>query len=282
MISLRNLSFDYGKTEGLFQDLNVTIQSGSVCGLLGKNGAGKTSLLKIIGGLLFATSGSCERFGYDAKNREPASLENIYFVPEEFFVPALTAKKYCDLYAPFYPNFDHLLFATCMTEFDIADNKILTTLSYGQKKKFLISFALATNAQIILFDEPTNGLDIPSKSQFRKLIASTMSNEKLFIISTHQVHDVEKLVDNIVILDEGKIIVNASLEKIADKIMIQQEMHEPKSADYIYYEKNMSGCNVVYENKNKIETNIDLELFFNMAVTHKAKISGLFSGENNA
>ena len=282
MISLQNVSFDYNGTEILFENLNLAISGGHVCGLLGKNGAGKTTLLKIIGGLLFAKQGTCERFGVDAKKREPESLEKIYFIPEEFYLPPLTAKQYVDLYGPFYPKFDEQVFKSCIAEFSVTCNKLLTTLSYGQKKKFLISFALATNAQVILFDEPTNGLDIPSKSQFRKLIASTLSDEKLFIISTHQVHDVEKLVDSVVILDDGKIVLNTTMKNISDKISMSQEVNEPKSADFIYYEKNTAGYSVVSENKNKVESNIDLEQFFNMAITEKEKTKELFSGEGNA
>lgn len=279
MITLHDVSFGYNKTDHLFEKLNLQLQPGNVCGLLGRNGAGKTTLLKIMAGLLFAQAGDCKRFDFNVKNREPESLSHIYFVPEEFFVPQLTAKQYLDLYAPFYSNFDKKLFEGCMKEFDIPDNKLLPTFSYGQKKKFLISFAIATQCKIILFDEPTNGLDIPSKSQFRKLIASNMTDEKLFIISTHQVHDVEKLVDRVVILDEGKIIVNSSLSHVVKTIVVEQESSEPSLDSCIYYEKNISGYTVVTENKSNIETNVDLELFFNMVIANKEKSSHLFGGE---
>lgn len=279
MITLRDVSFGYSKTDNLFKTLNLHLQPGNVCGLLGKNGAGKTTLLKMIAGLLFAKTGDCTRLGFTVKNREPESLSHLYFVPEEFFVPKLTAKQYLDLYAPFYSHFNTPLFSACMDEFNIADNKLLPTFSYGQKKKFLISFAIATQCKIILFDEPTNGLDIPSKSQFRKLIAANMTDDKLFIISTHQVHDVEKLVDRVVILDDGEIIVNVSLEEITKTISVSQESSEPSLASCIYYEKNMSGYSVVTENKSNIESSIDLELFFNMVIQNKEKSSQLFGGE---
>src|SRR3989338_1919445 len=279
MITLRELSFGYSKTDVLFEKLNLRLQPGNVCGLLGKNGAGKTTLLKIMAGLLFAQAGDCMRLGFNVKNREPESLSHIYFVPEEFFVPQLTAKQYLDLYAPFYSQFDTTLFEACIKEFDIPNNKLLPTFSYGQKKKFLISFAIATQCKIILFDEPTNGLDIPSKSQFRKLIASNMTDDKLFIISTHQVHDVEKLVDRVVILDDGKIIINSSLAHVTKTIAIEQESSEPSLNSCIYYEKNISGYAVVTENKSNRDSNIDLEIFFNMVIANKEKSSQLFGGE---
>lgn len=279
MIAIHHMSFGYNQSKRLFEKLSLELQPGNICGLLGKNGAGKTTLLKIIAGLIFPTAGDCTCFGFDAKKRDTHSLENMYFVPEEFFVPSLTAKKYLALYASFYPHFDISLFERCMTEFNVDNDKLLSTLSYGQKKKFLISFALATNAQLIIFDEPTNGLDIPSKSQFRKLIASCMTDEKLFIISTHQVHDVEKLVERLVILDEGKIIVNVPMTKIMQTITVEQETIEPSVTSAIYVEKNISGYSVVTENKSGKESHIDLELFFNMVVANKEKSAKLFCGE---
>lgn len=279
MITLNDVSFGYSKINQLFQRVNLNLQPGSICGLLGKNGAGKTSLLKIMAGLLFAETGDCLRFGLDVKKRTPDSLANIYFVPEEFFVPEMTAKEYVDLYAPFYLHFDINLFESCMREFDISNETLLTALSYGQKKKFLISFAIATQCRILLFDEPTNGLDIPSKSQFRKLISSHITEERLFIISTHQVHDVEKLIDRVVVLEDGRIILNNSMTHIMQKISVEQEIAEPSLTSCIYYEKNMSGYAVITENKSNMETHIDLELFFNMVITNKEKARQLFDGE---
>ncbi|MCX7124878.1 MAG: ABC transporter ATP-binding protein, partial [Gammaproteobacteria bacterium] len=228
MINIQNMSFGYDNLDALFKKINLNLKTNNVCGLLGKNGSGKTTLLKLIAGLLFPKIGRCMCDIYDVTKRLPTGLENIYFVPEEFYLPELSAKNYLKLYSPFYRNFDNALFERYTNEFDIDNNKVLTTLSYGQKKKFLISFALATNAKLILFDEPTNGLDIPSKSQFRKLIASSMSEEKLFIISTHQVHDVEKLVDRVVIIDNGEIILNESTIQIANKISFTQQSSEPR------------------------------------------------------
>src|SRR3990167_8539256 len=236
MITLRELSFGYSKTDVLFEKLNLRLQPGNVCGLLGKNGAGKTTLLKIMAGLLFFQTGDCIRFGFNVKNREPESLSHIYFVPEEFFVPQLTAKQYLDLYAPFYSHFDTTLFEACIKEFDIPNNKLLPTFSYGQKKK-------------------------------------------LFIISTHRVHDVEKLVDRVVILDDGKIIINSSLAHVTKTIAIEQESSEPSLNSCIYYEKNISGYAVVTENKSNRDSNIDLEIFFNMVIANKEKSSQLFGGE---
>src|SRR3989338_7979732 len=226
MIEMNNLSFGYAKNNNLFKNIELDLKKGGICGLLGKNGAGKTTLLNMIAGLVFPKSGDCRVMGQVPKQRHPNFLSDLYFLSEDLFVPALTIEKYVTFYAPFYPRFDQKLFQNCLKEFALPQQALLTKLSYGQKKKFLISFGLAANCRLFILDEPTNGLDIPSKAQFRKLLASSISDEKLFIISTHQVHDVENLVDSIVLIDEGKIIFQHNLIEVAEALaFIQQSTH---------------------------------------------------------
>ena len=227
MIEINKLSFGYKNLPRLFADLNLQFAAGSICGLLGKNGVGKTTLLKIIAGLLFPNYGDCHVLGHKPQQRLPQFLQEIYFIPEEFYVPAVTGDTYVHLYAPFYKNFDNKILHNALNEFDLPSNKKLTTLSYGQKKKFLVAFALATNCKLLLLDEPTNGLDIPSKSQFRKLLAAMLTTDKSFIIATHQVRDLESLIDTVVILDEGRIVFNQpiyesteNLEALFNKVVI--------------------------------------------------------------
>ena len=212
MIEINHLAFGYPKSNTLFRNLNLSLLQGGVCGLLGKNGSGKTTLLKLIAGLLFPTDGSCQVHQQESKLRYPSMLQEICFLPEDLYVPALTPESYVKFYAPFYPLFEKDFLHGCMKEFELPQNKLLTRFSYGQKKKFLISFGLATHCRLFILDEPTNGLDIPSKAIFRKLLASAITDEKLFIISTHQVHDVERLIDSVVILDDGRIIFNQHLD----------------------------------------------------------------------
>jgi ABC-2 type transport system ATP-binding protein len=281
MINLKNVHFGYHAADDLFKNITLTLEANSICGLLGKNGAGKTTLLKIMAGLIFPTTGTAAFKMIEVAKRLPHVLEDIYFVPEECYLPELSAKDYLKLYAPFYTRFDHALFERCESEFGISHDKLLTHLSYGQRKKFLISFALATHAKLILFDEPTNGLDIPSKSQFRQLIAANMTDDKLFIISTHQVHDVENLVDRVVMLDDGEIILNASITQIARSISFHQQQNEPTPGDCLYLEKTINGYSVIVKNTTQGETHVDLELFFNMAMTQKQNTKLLF-GEKGA
>ncbi|MBD3392682.1 MAG: ATP-binding cassette domain-containing protein, partial [Chitinivibrionales bacterium] len=187
MVQINDLRFAYRGKKWLFDGLQLNLDGGNIYGLLGKNGAGKTTLLKIICGLLFADRGSSVVLGCNSRHRSPELLQELVFIPEEFHVPSLTAGAYRKYYGPLYPRFSSEDFASYLKEFGIRETERLSSLSYGNKKKFLIAFGLATNCRLLILDEPTNGLDIPSKSQFRKLVAGALADDRVFIISTHQV-----------------------------------------------------------------------------------------------
>jgi ABC-2 type transport system ATP-binding protein len=283
MISLKDISFSYphwnktNKENDLFHKLNLEIKSGTICGLLGKNGMGKTTLLRIISGLLFPQDGDCIILRNRPQQRSPQFLREIYFLPEEFHVPPITIDTYLDLFSPFYPHFDRAACLKFLQEFELPINtkQKLNTLSYGQKKKFLIAFALATNCQLLLLDEPTNGLDIPSKGQFRKLLTSNIDEQRTIIISTHQVRDLQNMLDTIVIIDEGKIIFNHSLFAVADKFTFTQQSELPHHATPLYYEKILGGYMIVQtgEPAENYMSEVDLEILFNMVTNDAAKIN---------
>jgi len=273
MVDIKNLFFGYSEYNNLFQDLSLHLEKGKICGLLGKNGAGKTTLLKMMAGLVFPHKGSCEVMGQIPEQRLPSFLSEIFFLPEELFVPELTADQYIKYYSSFYPKFDAVLFYQYLTEFHLPRNKLLTKLSHGQKKKFLIAFGLSTNCSLFILDEPTNGLDIPSKSQCRKLLASAISDERLFIISTHQVRDVENLIDSIVILDEGKIIFQQSLLEVTQQFAFIRQHKKPDPDTCIFYEKHLAGYTAMVNNTNKQETQADLEILFNAILSNKGASS---------
>jgi ABC-2 type transport system ATP-binding protein len=189
MITLEQLTFGYYSEKKLFHNLNLEFKTGNIYGLLGKNGAGKTTLLKLICGLLFPQQGSCTVKGFPAQGRNPEFLNDIFLITEEFYLPAITIRTYQQIYAPFYPGFNQERFRENLKEFELNPQALLTTLSYGQKKKFLLAFGLATDCACFILDEPTNGLDIPSKRQFRRLLAASLDPDRMFIISTHQVRD---------------------------------------------------------------------------------------------
>ncbi|MCD6047815.1 MAG: transporter related [Gammaproteobacteria bacterium] len=277
MIYLDELNFGYKKHNDLFHHLKLMLNAGSICGLLGENGSGKTTLLKILAGLIFPSSGNCQVMGQTPSKRLPQFLQELYFLPEDIYVPAITAEQYVNFYATFYPRFNHELLKQCLAEFEIPSQQLLTELSHGQKKKFLMSFGIATNCRLLIFDEPTNGLDIPSKSQFRKLLASNFHEDRLFIISTHQVHDVENLIDTVIIIENGEVIFQQSLENITQKLAFTEQADMPEINDYFYYEKKLGGYFIVKPNTGQQDTRVDLETLFNTVRTNKAKIQQYFA-----
>ncbi len=215
MISLKNLTFAYRYTNPVIDNMSLDIESGHVYGLLGPNGAGKSTLLYLIAGLLTPTSGSVELDGVSTRLRRPESLADIFIVPEEFDLPSIKLSSYVRINARYYPNFSESDMLRHLKMFSMDSDPNLGRLSMGQKKKVFMAFALACNTRILLMDEPTNGLDIPGKSVFRRFIASNMNDERTIIISTHQVKDIDNLLDHIVMVDSHRLIYSAPISLIS-------------------------------------------------------------------
>ena len=218
MVEVRGVRFGYSKARTLFEWLDFSVVPGGVVGLLGKNGAGKTSLLKLVSGLVFPQDGEANLFGVSASLRKPDVLSRVYYVPEQFELPAMRIRSWIKNGAMFYPRFQHKELERYLSEFEVTGNARLTSLSHGQQKKILIAFALASGAELVILDEPTNGLDIPSKQTFRRLVAQAAGDERAFIVSTHQVRDVENLIDPVVILNDGRVVFEASIESIVEGV----------------------------------------------------------------
>jgi len=275
MIEINNLNFGYSKHKPLFKNMSMRLSNGHIYGLLGKNGAGKSTLLKNLAGLVYAQSGKLDVMGFNPAKRQPALLAQICFIPEEFYLPPVKIDSYLKANAPFYPNFDHQYLATLLKEFDIPVTNKLIDMSYGQKKKFIIAFGLATQAKLVIMDEPTNGLDIPSKAQFRKIMASALTDERCIIISTHQVRDLDNLIDTIIMLDENDVALKASVEEITTKLTFKKVKEIDESI--FYAEPSLSGYNAVMPNYHHEESKLDIELLFNAILAEKNKFKPLFS-----
>ncbi|GAB3899390.1 ABC transporter ATP-binding protein [Larkinella knui] len=276
MIELTNLTFGYTPKKTMFRNLNLSIQPGSIYGLLGKNGAGKSSLLRLMGGMLFPTAGAVQVAGFTPRKREPAFFQELYFIPEEIYLPSVSLNRYIDTMGPFYPKFNESQFRKYLSEFDVPPDQKLTAMSYGQKKKIIISFGLATNTRVLIMDEPTNGLDIPSKSQFRKIVSSSLTSDRLMLISTHQVRDLDNLIDGIVIIDENEILMNHSLTDIEERLMFSTLSAVTETDRVLYAEPSLRGYSVVMENVGQEDTKVDLERLFNAVVTNRSGIKTLF------
>lgn len=268
MIKIKNLSFYYKKKSPLFNDFSLELEIGRIVGLLGKNGAGKSTLLSLIAGLIQPISGEINVNGFVPFNRNPNFLANIYMVPEEFSFPHVSIATYVKAFSPLYPAFNHEKLKAIFDEFEIQPSSNLNKLSHGQRKKFLIAFALATNCKVMVLDEPTNGLDIPSKSQFRKILVSSITDEQLILISTHQVKDIDTIIDKVVVIDEGSIIYNENTEEITQKLFFETVTSIAEKDNVLYSEKCPLGYRIVKPASGKAESGIDLELLFN-AITNK-------------
>ena len=264
MIEVNNISFKYaGQKDLVFDDFSLELKQDNIYGLLGKNGTGKSTLLYLISGLLRPKKGSVSFDGIETYKRQPETLSDIFIVPEEFDLPAMSLDQYVKINRPFYPLFSSEVLENCLKDFELTTDLKLNALSMCQKKKVFMAFALATGTKVLLMDEPTNGLDIPSKSQFRKVVAQYMSDDRTLIISTHQVHDVESLLDHILILSQQKLLLDASVTDIQEKYTFEYRTPDDMD-DAIYAEPSLQGNAVIAPRKaDSPETQVNLELLFN-------------------
>lgn len=268
MITIKNLSFHYKSKTPLFNDLSLGIESGRIVGLLGKNGAGKSTLLNLISGLLEPKHGDITVNSYVPFQRDPNFLADIYMVPEEFSLPHVSINGYLKAFSPLYPHFGKEKFDQIAKEFELDKSAQLNRLSHGQRKKFLIAFALASNCKVLVLDEPTNGLDIPSKSQFRKILVGSVTEEQVVLISTHQVKDIDTIIDKVVVIDNGAIIYQEDMETISQNLFFDTVPSITGIEKLLYHEQSPLGYKILVPASGENESRIDLELLFN-AITNK-------------
>ncbi|MGI6223211.1 MAG: ATP-binding cassette domain-containing protein [Prevotella sp.] len=268
MIKVKNLSFKYKLMNDKVLDyLNFALEPNHIYGLLGKNGEGKTTLLQLMSGLLKPDVGEVDIDGINSFKRDPRTLANLYLMPEEPSFPQLTYKQFVAMHEDFYPNFSRDTLEKCLADFEVDAHKNLSSYSMGQRKKVFLSFALAAHTPYLLLDEPTNGLDISSKTSFRKIVAGNMSEDQLIVISTHLVHDVEQLLDYILLLDHQSLIVESSISDITNKYIFCERQHVEGDETVVYSEPSLHGFNVMaLRQEGDEETEINLELFFNAMV----------------
>lgn len=275
MIEIRNLNFSYKKTP-VFSNINLSFPQGNIYGLLGENGVGKTTLLKLICGLLRPTEGSCTVDGITSQQRLPEMLQRVVFLPDEVSLPdGKTPQQYVNELAPFYPGYAWGTFLHLMEELEVQPDRKFKEMSFGQQKKSLIAAALSLGTDYVLFDEPTNGLDIPSKAQFRQILSRRFEERNTIIISTHQVKDVENLIDPIVILSNNAVLLDASVQRIQEKLFF--EYGGEQRQDALYSEMQPGGYLNVVPNTTGEESQINIEALFNAVLRNKRVINELFS-----
>ena len=274
MLQIRDLKFSYRKPYSeLFNDFSLDLFPGNVYGLLGKNGAGKSTLIYLMTGLLTPASGQVTLDGNDVRRRLPKTLSDMFLVPEEFDLPNTSLTQFVRINAAFYPRFSMEDMNRYLDIFEIEHNTKLQSLSMGQKKKVFMSFALATNTQVLIMDEPTNGLDIPSKSQFRKIIAMGMNDEKLMLFSTHQVRDIEAILDHVTIIDQSRVLLNTSIADVSSRLAFRQLRDSDKP---LLVQQGPMGTMAVVPASPNEETQVDLEMLFNATLQQPQAIKELF------
>jgi len=277
MLQVENISFSYrrGKKDVL-DDFSISLERGKIYGLLGKNGAGKSTLLYLMSGLLTPKHGKVMYHDVDVRRRLPITLQDMFLVPEEFELPAISLVSYVELNSPFYPRFSKEDMMRYLHYFEMEQDINLGALSMGQKKKVFMSFALATNTSLLLMDEPTNGLDIPGKSQFRKFIASGMSDDKTIVISTHQVRDIDKILDHVLIMDNRHVMLNASTTEICSKLLFTESDDRDLAQKALYALPSVQGNYLMLPNADGEESEINLELLFGAVLSSPEKIAEMF------
>lgn len=282
IVELTNLTFRYGRKPPVLRRLSLQLEPGHIYGLFGSNGAGKSSLLRLMAGLLYPTEGHIRVNTHEPRHRAPAFLEDVFLLPEETDTPSMSLDTYVRTLSAFYPKFSHEQFETYLRTFQLPEAiGKLSDLSLGQRKKVFISFGLATNTSVLLMDEPTNGLDIPSKAQFRKVVSAALAPDRLVLISTHQVRDLDALIDAVVVLNDHELLLAAPLERVGQRLRFERlaetaPAHLP--ADVLYAEPGLRGQLVVRENDDPTDdTPVDIERLFNAAVNNPQRIKRLFS-----
>ena len=271
MIEVKNMSYRYaGSRHQVFRDFSLSLHENRIYGLLGKNGTGKSTLLYLISGLLVPQSGTVQIDGNPTKKRLPLTLNDIFIVPEEYDLPNMSLRRFIKVNQPFYPRFSKEVLDQCLKAFEMPTDLHLKELSMGQKKKVYLSFALATGTRLLLLDEPTNGLDIPSKSIFRRVVAEHMTDDRTLIISTHQVHDVEQLLDHVMILSQSGLVFDMSTVDISNNYTFALRQPGDDDNQILYAEPSLQGNATISRRKEgDVETHINLELLFNAATMNK-------------
>jgi len=268
MLSIKSLSYYYKANKNILWNINSELKPGNIYGLLGLNGEGKTTFLKLIVGMLLPKDGTVEFKGHYSSERTAEYLNDVYFLPDYSKLPDLGIEEFGKLYGAFYSKYDHQQFLDCIKEFNIPTENKLKALSLGQHRKVHLSFALACNCSVLLMDEPTNGLDIPSKAIFRKLLSKYINDDRIFLIATHQIRDIDVLLDHLLIMKHGSLVLDENIYQLSSQFKISKSPVDAEHA--VYVQDDLAGPFYLVKNTSEEETRLDIEFLFN-AFTNNPK-----------
>ena len=273
MITIENTSYGYKSNPFIFNNISLKIGNG-IYGLLGENGAGKTTLMHLICGLLFPKNGKCSIDGRNTAERQSGALNRYFFLPEEMQMPTESIVSFAARHSVFYPHFNQEEFELNLEELKIDRKQKLSSISYGQQKKAMLAYAFALHTPYTLLDEPTNGLDITSRQALKRIISRSMDDDSTLLISTHQAHDFENLLDHLIILGKGEILLNRSLDEISNRLLFARTDILPE--ERIYSEENLSGYFSIIPNEDGEENTPDIELLYKAVLQQPEKIKSMF------
>ncbi len=276
MIKIQNLAFSYGKNEVL-KNISMTLEPGRIYGLLGENGVGKTTLLTLLCGLKKTQEGTISADGHDPYKREPVLLQDQYYLPDEVAPVNDKALAWGKAGGKFWPDFSLEKYESILRELEVDPQQKMNAMSAGQLKKTYIAFALACGTRYLYLDEPTNGLDIPSKAQFRSALMKYTREDATIVISTHQVRDLENIIDPIIILDRRDVLLNATVERIAEKLFF--DYGTTLHPEALYSEQLPGGFIQVLPNAEGADSKVNIEALFNTVHKHKELVKNLFNNE---
>jgi ABC-2 type transport system ATP-binding protein len=251
-------------------------------------------------GALSPGSGEITAFGRVPAKREAACLADTAFVSEDPWLPPIKADAYLARYVIFRPAFDYSRFESLRRDFALVEDKSLQKLSYGQRKKFALAAALASGSRSILLDEPTNGLDIPSKMQFRKALSESIAPDRIIVVSTHQVRDLESLIDPVLILDNGRLAFELGSDEMAQHLATAR-VASLDGLHVIHAERDALGWNALVAKSSGTESaeagalrsegelrsvgelcSPDLEMVFNAALAEGGRLEAAIAGQELA
>jgi ABC-2 type transport system ATP-binding protein len=265
MIQIEGLHYGYGRA-ALYADFSAQIGQPGIYGVFGRNGSGKSTLLRLLCGLLTPWQGRVRVLGFQPRQRAAEFLASVYIVPEEFHLPNLTAAQLARTHGSFYPRFSHALFSDYLQVLEVPVDSRFEAMSLGQKKKAAIAFALATQTPLLLMDEPTNGLDIVGRGQFRELMRRPEQAQRVVMISTHQAHDLESILSHIWFIDQGRLALAARMDELAERLtMGVAATAQALPADGLLYQEAL-GAQVAYVARRVVsvpeEGALQLELLY--------------------
>ena len=219
MIEFSDVSFTYPYSgAAALRNISLSIDEGIYL-LLGENGAGKTAFLHLAASLLLPSSGCVTINGSDSRDRKPSTLRSVFFTADDTEMPADTISTLARLHGRvFYPRFDSAMLDENLAAFGINPSIPLSSMSLGQRKKAIAAYALALRADILLLDEPANGLDIGSRDILRSLMARCVEPGQTMIVSTHTTADLQPLFDGIIMLRQSNLLFCNTTAHIASRL----------------------------------------------------------------